>query len=425
MLVWSLTITGLASAAGPDSELKLAILVSRHGVRAPLETQQDFGQFAAQPFPKWDVPPGHLTPHGRTQMELMGAYYRARYVRAGLLTGKTESDTPNIFFRANNEQRTLETARALGVGLLPDAQPEIHARPAGTADPLFRFLTATGTSADPARGVAAVLGRVGGDLRAVELAQRHTFATLERVLVGESGEIPAGKSAVLERPGVVAPGKGDNVVALRGPLFTGLSLTDLFMLEYANGMPLAEVGWGRLTRERLTELLELHSLGLDLWFGTPYPAQVYVSNLASHLAATLAQASTGRPQPGALGSPGQKLIVISAHDVTQTALGALLGLEWRLPDTQRNPVLLGGALVFELRERQRDHQFFVRVEYVAPTLEQSRNLTPFSPENPPATAPIFIPGCSAASPGFDAPLARFEALVQRAIDPRFVTPSPL
>ena len=427
-LVVLLLATGLAAlawGADSDDELKLVVIVSRHGVRAPLDVQQTYDKFAAQAFPKWDVPPGQLAPNGRTQMELMGTYYRARYVQAGLLTGKTELDTPGIFFRANNEQRTIATAQALGTGLLPGAQPEIHARPAGEADPLFRPVAAKVAEPDRERAVAAVLGRVGGDLHAVELAHLPAFTTLERVLVGESGEIPPGKASVLDLPAEVSPTSPEYALMVRGPLMTALSLTDLFMLEYANGLPMADVGWGRLTPGRLTELLELHSLAFDLWFGTFYPAQVFVSNLASHLADTLTQAATVRAQPGAFGAPGQKLVVIAGHDSTQASLGALLGLEWRLPGTQRNPVLLCGALVFELRERARDHQFLVRAYYVSPSLEQMRALTPLTLEHPPATAPIFLPDCSEGTPGFDAPLPKFEALVRRVIDPHFVTPGAL
>jgi len=37
-------------------------------------------------------------------------------------------------------------------------------------------------------------------------------------------------------------------------------------------------------------------------------------------------------------------------------------------------------------------------------------------------APIFIPGCSDAAKGYDAPLTLFAARVRAVIDPRFVAP---
>jgi hypothetical protein len=43
-------------------------------------------------------------------------------------------------------------------------------------------------------------------------------------------------------------------------------------------------------------------------------------------------------------------------------------------------------------------------------------------KNPPLVAPIFIPGCSEAVSGFDAPLGRFEEVLHRVINPEFVLP---
>jgi 4-phytase/acid phosphatase len=243
-------------------------------------------------------------------------------------------------------------------------------------------------------------------------------------LLGESGEPVAGKTALLDLPQAVVPAAAENLVSLRGPLTTAGSIVDSFMLAYAEGLPLTDVGWGRITPERLTELLELHALWFELAHATLYPAQAETSNLASHLLDTLQQAATGRPVSGAIGAPGEKLVFLAGHDVNQIGLGALLGATWWLPGTQPNPVLLGGALVFELRERPGDHQLFIRVLYLSPSLEQTRALTPLTLDQPPGIAPIFIPGCSDPAPGYDAPLAKFDAHLRAAIDPRFVKPGP-
>jgi 4-phytase/acid phosphatase len=149
---------------------------------------------------------------------------------------------------------------------------------------------------------------------------------------------------------------------------------------------------------------------------------VQASNLASHILLTLEQAATGRPVAGALGGLEHKLVVLVGHDTNQINFGGLLGLDWWLPGTQRNPVLPGGALVLELWQRRADGKFVVRLHYVSQTLEQIRALTPLTLEHPPLVAPIFIPGCSEATPGFDAPLVRFEELLHRVIDPEFVLP---
>ncbi len=419
-----LAVLPARATAPADGELRLAIIVTRHGVRSPLATNEALAPYAAQPWPQWEVPPGHLTPHGKQQMVLMGAYYRALLVDRGALTGRPQDDAARIFLRADTDQRCLETARDLAAGLIPGVAPEVHARPEGTLDPLYRAASLPIGRPDRARAAAALLGRVGGDLTWVVQAHRAEFATLHRVLFGNEGGTPAGKVALLDLPAGARPGHGDHSVDLVGPLATAMGLCENLLLEYADGMPMDQVGWGRLAPEALPQLLELHSLGFDLSQRTFYAAQVQASNLASHLLRTLHQAAEGRVDPGALAPPESRLVVLVGHDTNLMNLGGLLGLNWWLPGTQANPVLPGGALVFELWRRPDDAGYFVRTFYVSQTLEQTRALAPLTLQNPPAVAPIFVPECSDATPAFDAPLRRFEALLRRVIDPEFVLDDP-
>ena len=129
-------------ASGPvpdgEGELRLAIIVTRHGVRSSLRDENAvYGSYSAQRWPRWEVPPGCLTPHGKRQMELMGAYYRGRYAGLGLLSGRTAEDEGRIFFRSDSDQRTIETALDLGIGLIPGGHAGVHARRLGEPDPLF------------------------------------------------------------------------------------------------------------------------------------------------------------------------------------------------------------------------------------------------------------------------------------------------
>jgi 4-phytase/acid phosphatase len=411
-----------ASEAG--DELRLVIAVTRHGVRSPLYGNDVLGKFADQPWPQWSVPPGYLTPHGRQQMVLMGAYYRTLYASEGLLTGDATVDQARVFFRSDSDQRTTETAHDLAKGLLPSVTIDPHARPLDQLDPLFRAAKLPIGHPNLQLGVAAVLGRIGGDAAIVSQACAPAFETLHRVLLGKSAALLPGKVEVCDLPASIEPGATDHVVAMKGPLRTAMQITDNLMLEYAEGMPLSEVGWGRLSRAELTQLMQLHSLYFGLTDGTFYPAQAQGSNLASHILKTMDQAATGRADPGAFGTPGHRLVILVAHDTNIINLGGLMGLSWWLPGTQANPLLPGGALIFELRQRRSDRQFTVRAYYLSQSLDQIRTLEPLTLKNPPGHAPIFIPGASEAGPGFPAPLRRFQELLQRVIDPEFVLPDP-
>jgi 4-phytase/acid phosphatase len=433
---WLLLVASVPAQTPPSTsegadEVKLVVILTRHGVRTPILHNEVLDRYSAQPWPTWEVPPSNLTPHGKRQMVMLGAYYRRIYTAAGVLSGDSARDLTSVYFRSDSDQRTIETARDLAAGLVPGAQPEIHARPLLKPDPLFTPTKLPVGNPDFALGQAAVLGRLGGDPSNVLRACAPEFSVLRDVLFGPGGAVPADRVWLLDVPSRMSQGLSDtsasidHLVDINGGFHRAEQIVDGLMLEYADGKPMSEVGWGRMTPAALTQLIRLHSLYFDLTQHTLYPAQVQGSNLASHLLKTLQQAAGGAPDAGALAPPAAKLLMVVGHDTNIINLTGLLGATWWLPGTQEDPVLPGGALVFELRQGRAEAAWRVRTYYVSQTLDQMRAGLPLTPDNPPYLAPVFIPGCSGDAPGFDAPLPAFEALLQRVIDPRFVLPSSL
>lgn len=413
------------SIQGSGDELRMAIVVSRHGIRAPFvlkKSDPPLSAFASGPWPSWEVEPGILTPHGARVMAAMGAFYRDIFAEQGLLTGRPETDLRRVYFRADSDERTIETARSIAQSLLGSAIPAIHARPLERLDPLFRPAAVPVGRPDRALAMAAALGRMGGDPMTLREAIRPQLALLQRVLFGGDAT-PPGKVSLFDLPLQVRSPGGDTMVVVDGPLHKAEYLAEYFILAYEDGKPLSEVGWGRVDRATLTELMRLHACDWDLGNRTFYVAQVQGSNLAYHLLQTLEQGASGREQPGAIGGLGRRLVFVVGHDTNIANLGGLLGLSWRISGSQENPVLPGGALVFELWRRRSTGALYARIFYVAPTLDEARFGEALSPAHPPAVAPIFIPGCSEAGPGFEAPFSKVEALFRRVIDPQFVLPS--
>ena len=410
-----------ADGASGD-ELKLAIVLSRHGVRAPLLSNEDMAALASQPWPKWEVGPSIQTPHGNLLLAYLGDYYRTRFVGAGILSGDPVKDGPLVFVRADNDQRTIETGRILGKALVRSGEPDVHSLPEGTIDPLFRAARVPVGHPDQALAISAVVGRLGGDPRNLERAYAPQFDEIKGILYGPGGP-PA--DSPFNAPSTVVPGHGD-LVEVDGPLRAAERCADSFLLEYTDGKPAAEVGWGKVDAKVMTDLLTLHELFFDLVCRTPYVARVEGSNLASHIVDTLEQGALGQPVPGALGPAGERVVVIVGHDSNIANIGGLFGLEWMVPGTQLNPMLPGGAPWWSScgGAGARPDSFYVRISYVTQTLEQMRDATPLSADNPPALAPIFIPGCSGQGPGFDAPLASFVRQARKVIDPSFIAPEP-
>ena len=198
---------------------------------------------------------------------------------------------------------------------------------------------------------------------------------------------------------------------------------DPFVLQYAEGLPLSEVGWGQLSANDVSQTTRPSIVAYDLLYRTPYLDKVQSSNIASHVVRSMVQAATGDAMTGTLGNPSTKAIVLIASDVNVTGLAGLFHLDWLLPGYQQNFCAPGGALVFELRQSLKTGEYFVRASYVAQTLDQLRNLTALTLAAPPAKAPVFIPGCSVHNANFDCPLAGFVALANQAIDPRSVDPN--
>jgi 4-phytase / acid phosphatase len=416
-------VTGAVGRAEPASsgdELKLAIIVSRHGVRAPLQSNEAMAKYAAQPWPKWESAPAIQTPRGNQLIALMGDYYRMRFMASGLLSGDPATDGPLVYVRADDDQRTIETGRIIGKSLVPVGEPDVHALAEGTADPLFEPYKAHVGHPDAALAAASVLGRVGGNLGNLDRAYAPQFAELKGILWGAA----APQSTPLDGPSELESGQKDYPVRLSGPLRVAEGCTDSLLLEYTDGMPASDVGWGKVDEKVMTDLLTLHELFFDLVSRTFYLAQVNASNIASHILDTLEQGAEGQPVPGALGPSGEHIVVLVGHDSTIAGIGGLFGMNWSVPGTQMNPLLPGGALVFELWKRSGQDGYYVRTSYVTQTLEQLRDVAPLSMDSPPALAPVFVPGCGGPAPNFDAPLASFVRQARKVIDPAFIAPEP-
>lgn len=76
-----------------------------------------------------------------------------------------------------------------------------------------------------------------------------------------------------------------------------MGFSEDLLLEYANGMEGSSLGWGRLTRENLDRVLEIHAVYSDLMRRTPYLARARGSNLLADVLQSLEQAETGKPVP--------------------------------------------------------------------------------------------------------------------------------
>jgi 4-phytase/acid phosphatase len=428
LAAWSLALSTAACAQSvpdpaaaprttPAAELQYVVYLSRHGVRSPTGKSAQYNQFSTGAWPEWSVQPGYLTPHGFQLMQLFGAYDRTQLAAQGLLHPTGCADAAHITVYADSDQRTRETAKALAQGMMPGCDLPIAGLPEGTNDPLFHPVPSLIDRLDPALATAALAGRIGGAPANITAAYRDQIAALDRILA-TCGTAPATRSArtsLFDIPATLAPGTGDHLADLKGPINTASTLAENLLLEYTEGMPAASVGWGCVHRAEIQSLVAIHTAATDITQRTLEIARPQASNLLDQVRLSIQQATEAKPIPGALGKPTDRALVLVGHDTNIENIAGTLGLDWIL-DGRRDDTPPGGALLFEVWRTPSTGQSTVRVFYTAQTLDQMRDATPLTPANPPGRVPLFVPGCSRTD--LSCTLPAFESLLRSATAPR-------
>lgn len=420
-----------AQAAAPDAHLELVIVLSRHGVRSPLTAQADLDKFSASPWPIWEVAPGILTAHGFQLMKMFGTWDRTKFAAEGLLAPSGCADAAHVTIVADNDERTRETGKALSEGMFPGCTISVHSQPDGVTDPLFNPRKANVGNPDPALSAAAIAGRIGGDPNNLTETYRPQLAALDRILSG-CGHLPRNphRTSIFDVPAGPKAGSGDSPFEARGPVFTSSTLVENLLLEYTQGMSDADTGWGCVDGPTLRFLMQANIVAWNYHDRTPAIARTNASNLLEHIRATMeervvgerviGQLATEKQVPGALGKPGDHMVILVGHDSNIVAVAGALGIDWVL-DGRVDDSSPGGALIFELW-RSATTGPFVRVAYTTQTLEQMRKSQPLTAANPPAEAPIFVPACS--RPDFSCTWESFSAAMRQATDPAYVSALP-
>jgi len=429
VLVLAQTVTD----ANDGTTLKQIIVFGRHSVRAPLADATQLSQFAVDSYPDFKVSPGHLTPHGKQAEILLGAYYRKYLLHEGLLTDNDRTDAARSYFRSNSIERSYVTAHAFGTGLIPRSKVGVHSYPfddtTSVPDPVFDPIRAKVVEVDTDLAVreARALFNSGSALAS---AYSGEYALIRSVLF----DYPLGTQPPPDTPKDKVDTTSQAITLTANPpaeLYTGgvinvgglmsvSDATDPFVMQYANGLPLNKVAWGRLTLDQLSQQTRLTSLIFNIELLSPYLNRLQSSNAASHVLRTMEQAVTGDDIRGAFGNARSRTVVVISSDGYVAGLAGLLQLHWQLFGYQPDFCAPGGALVFELRQSKKTKEYLVRVFYTAQTFHQLRHLTPLTLKNPPATKQLLIPGGSKSATDLDVDFYTFQKLLRNAIDQKYV-----
>jgi 4-phytase/acid phosphatase len=185
---------------------------------------------------------------------------------------------------------------------------------------------------------------------------------------------------------------------LEGPLKIAATAVEVFMLEYEEGFPAKQVGWGNAaTPQELAVLLPAHNIYSNLLRKDPYIAARNGSLIAQRVLTAL--------------NDQQRLTVLMGHDTNLANLAALLGASWEIPG-QPDSTPPGGTLAFEVW-RAADGKRLVRTIFYSQTPDQLRQLQTLDIQHPPGATVVPIQACNHGRDGL-CTLEELSALLNRA-----------
>jgi len=377
-----LAITAISAAAadlsgGPEGyALERTVLFMRHGVRPPTKSAAELAPLSDQAWPNdqaWGAAPGELTPHGAQAIRSLGRDLRQHYLRAGLLAPNGADSGQIAIWADGADQRTRETGKALATTLTNGTgQSGTVAWSTEVLDPLFDGLAAHVCKFNPEAANGAVLAQ--GALENRETAV--TLAKMQRVMAPDACtavSVP-GAGSCLAGPSQIKVTEHD--VKIAGPLAIASTASEVFLLEYENGLPMAQVGFGRVDAGTIAQLLSIHEHTSDLIRRTPYIATRRAYALVQFILAALSNQhineNTGTAAPAI--RPQQRLIVLVGHDTNLSNLAGVFGLNWQLPE-QPDSTAPGTTLAFERWKNSKTGKVILQMRLFYQSMEQVRTLS--------------------------------------------------
>jgi 4-phytase/acid phosphatase len=204
-------------------------------------------------------------------------------------------------------------------------------------------------------------------------------------------------------------------VAMFGAMAIASEASEIFLMEYADGMDASAVAWGGLSPEKMLQTFKLHTEAFDLMERTPYLARRQGSALLMRAAAAVTSGRSSGLGVADSAVREAKFVAYVGHDTNIANIAGILDTTWTQAGYQRNQTPPAGALVFEVRLGS-DKKQRVYTSYVAQSLDQMRKVTPLTLDAPPLRTPLRLRGCSATTPGFPCLIDEFALVVRNALD---------
>ncbi|WP_277980211.1 histidine-type phosphatase [Sphingomonas phyllosphaerae] len=375
-----------ASAQGaPEAKaptVERVVMLMRHGVRPSTKFPATPPGTTRQPWPVWTTAAGDLTPHGAEGIRRLAAYDRNLLVAQGLLPASGCAAPGSISAWSSGSPRAIKTGLAFVDTLQPGCKVVLdHAASQDDEDQFHPSRAEAAIDGDRALAAAQALLPSGG-VPGVVSARQADFVTLQRIVGVPVETASTLKAQIGDKPD------------LKGGLSFGSTAAQTILLQYLEGMKMAQVGWGRASPDDIRAILRFHPVKFQYETRPAYVAQ----RLAAPIVTRIVDALAGK---------GGRLTLLFGHDTNIAALGGFYDMHWTMADYPRDDIAPGGAIGFEL-VRDAAGRRYVRAFQQAQTMKQLRELATLDRAAPPSRDYIAVPGCGSARYGCD--LATFEKL---------------
>ncbi len=429
ILVVLCILAGMAAPGASADELRLEkfVVLMRHSVRPPTNTKE-IAPYAGEAWPKREVADGMLTPHGALVATRLGAWEGRMLAARGLLRAPACPAAGEVFAWASGQlQRTVDTGNAFLAGMFPECGLTAGRHVITGSDPLFTAAETDVGRLDLDKGRAAILAAMGGSLEDAQRKLAPLMAELQPILrccsveVCESVGKPHG-CTFDDRPWIIKTVNEGRNLTLDGPIGQGSTISQVFLLEYADGLPSDQVAWGRASSAQdVIRISAIRKTKYEYFERLPYIAQRGASNIFNQLLIAIEQGAGLAPAEGSGGPPPAKLVLYFGSDTQIAEIGGMLGAHWHLQSYLDDETPPTGGLTFELLQDTSTRQRYVRMKFLTPGLDQLRSAAAFDDANQPENVTIAIPGCVQTADGA-CPVERFLDIARHSLDPTAAVP---
>jgi 4-phytase/acid phosphatase len=391
----------------PGLRLDKVVLVMRHGIRPATDTAQ-LQAWSARTWPAFAAADGQLTAHGRAATVLLGRWQRQLLDQLGLFK-PGECPATDAFVWSSPVPRAQATAAALVEGLFADCEVPVH-HGLAREDRLFHASENGLAPLDPKHTYDAMLEAMGGSAENARNQYQGAARAMQQ-WVGVPDPCAGASCAFSEQPWTLV--NTGSKAKLASPLSIGAAMSETIRMEYAEGMPLDQVGFGHVKNaDDVAQAMALRSGKYAYSHHLPYVAQRGASQLLGQVLLALQPGDTSQ----AGGPPAAKWLAYVGHDSNISELRTLLGFDWKIAQYPENDSAPGGTLLFERWIDDRSGQRYVSLSYVAQSLDQLRNLATTPPYQ------VQFPGIAGVAGGALMPLDGFENALQARLDHSAVEP---